>query len=148
MKTNLSVLALALALGAGLLPLLAAGNKIEAGPKGGRLLDNTSPRAEFLVEKDHTVAITFYNDQLRPVPAGNQIVTVIAEAKGGKTRLDLTRKDGRLVSPAPLPDGDGYLVVVMLKAREDAKSQNFRFRLELHECGGCQRAEYACTCGH
>jgi hypothetical protein len=148
MKTNLTVLALALTLGAGLLPLLAAGKNIEAGPKGGRLLDNTSPRAEFLVEKDHTVAIAFYDDQLRPVPAGDQMVTVIAEARGGKTRLDLTRKDGRLVSPAPLPDGDGYLVVVMLKAREDAKSQNFRFRLELHECGGCKRAEYACICGH
>jgi hypothetical protein len=121
---------------------------MEAGPKGGRLLEMTSPRAEFIVEKDRTVAIAFYDDQLQPLPAGNQVVTVIAEAKSGKARLELTRKDGRLVSTTPLPEGEGYTVVVMLKAREDTKSQNFRFKLDLHTCGGCQRAEYACTCGH
>jgi len=73
---------------------------------------------------------------------------VVAEAQSGKTKLELTRKDGRLVSSTPLPEGEGYMIVVMLKAREDTKSQNFRFKLDTHNCGGCKRAEYACTCGH
>ncbi|HKS37338.1 MAG TPA: hypothetical protein VJW76_09130 [Verrucomicrobiae bacterium] len=148
MKTNLRILTAVTVLCAGLFTIAAAEKKVEAGPKGGRLLDKTSPKAEFFVEKDRTVSITFYDDKLQPVPVGNQVVTVIAEAKSGKARLELARKDGRLVSRMPLPEGEGYLIVVMIKAREDAKSQNFRLKLETHVCGGCKRAEYACTCGH
>ena len=145
---TMKLTAIAAALLAGLIVAAAADNKIEAGPKGGRILDKTNPKAEFLVEKDRTVSITFYDDKWQPVPAGNQIVTVIAEPKSGKTKLELTRKDGRLVSDTPLPEGEGYILVVMLKAREDAKPQNFRFKLDTYTCGGCKRAEYACTCGH
>ena len=148
MKTNIHILALAVALCTGLFPLNAADKKTEAGPRGGRLLEKTAPRAEFLVEKDRTVSITFYDDKLQPLPAGNQIIIVIAEAKTGKAKLELARKDGRLVSQTPLPEGEGYTVVVMLKASEDSKSQNIRFKLDLRDCGGCKRAEYACTCGH
>ena len=43
---------------------------------------------------------------------------------------------------------DGYNLVVQFKQTADAKPQNFRFKLDLHTCGGCKRAEYACTCGH
>jgi hypothetical protein len=128
--------------------VVAADKKIEAGPKGGRLLEQTAPRMEFVVEKDRTVVINFYDDKLQPLPAGNQVVTVIAETKSGKTKLELTRKDGKLVSQIRLPEGDGYPVVVMIKAREDAKSRNYRFVLDLRVCGGCKRAEYACTCDH
>jgi hypothetical protein len=148
MKINLRTFTFVVALCAGLFPLNAADKKLEAGPRGGRLLQKTTPTAEFLVEKDRTVSITFYDDKLRPLPVGNQMVTVIAEAKTGKTRLELTRKDGRLVSQTPLPEGDGYTVVVMLKAREDAKSQNLRFTLDMSNCGGCKRNEYACICDH
>ena len=148
MKTNLLMLTLAGALCAGLSIATAADKKLEAGPRGGRLLEKTAPRAEFLVEKDRSVSITFYDDKLQPLPVGNQVVTVMAEAKAGKTKLEFARKDGRLVSQMPLPEGEGYTVVVMLKAREDTKSQNFRFTLDLSTCGGCKRAEYACICGH
>ena len=136
MKTNLFVLTLAATLSAGLLIASAADKKIEAGPKGGRILDKTTPKAEFLVERDRTVSIAFYDDKLQPVPVGNQVVTVMAEAKAGKTKLELTRKDGKLVSQTPLPEGEGYTVVVMIKAREDAKSQNFRFALDLLDAFG------------
>jgi hypothetical protein len=148
MRTHIRILTLTGLLGAGLLASAGAEKKIEGGPKGGRLLDKTSPKAEFFVEKDRTVTISFYDDKLQPVPVGNQVVTVIAEAKSGKAKVELERKGGRLVSSMPLPEGDGYTIVVMIKAREDAKSQNFRFKLETHTCGGCKRAEYACTCDH
>lgn len=148
MTTKSCILVMVGVLYAGLFPLNAADKKMEAGPRGGRLLEKTTPRAEFLVEKDRTISIAFYNDKLQPLPADSQVATVIAEAKSGKARIELNRKDGRLVSQTPLPEGDGYTVVVMLKTREDAKPQNLRFKLDLHECGGCKRQEYACTCVH
>src|SRR6185295_7245166 len=98
----------------------AADKKHLGGPKGGRLLDKTEPKAEFYVEKDRSVTITFYDGNLQPVPMGNPVVTVIAEAKSGKAIIELARQDGRLVSKRPLPDGEGYTIVVMIKAREDA----------------------------
>ena len=38
-----------------------AAEKVEAGPRGGRLLKTESPRPEFFVEKDRTVSIAFYD---------------------------------------------------------------------------------------
>ena len=138
---------LAGALCAGLITVNAA-DKIVGGPKGGRLLEKTEPRAEFHVEKDRTVTITFYDNALKPVAAGVQGVTVIADAKGGKAKLEFEKKGDALVSKAKLPEGDGYDLVVQFKQTADAKPQNFRFKLDLHHCGGCKRAEYACTCDH
>lgn len=146
MKTSLKLIALSGLLCAGLLTLNAAEKKHLGGPKGGRLLEKTEPKAEFYVEKDRTVTITFYDAALKPVPAAAQSVTIIADAKDGKSKLDFERKGDVLVSKTKLPEGDGYNVVVQLKQSAEAKPQNFRFKLETHECGGCKRAEYACTC--
>ena len=143
MKTSL--LTLAGILCAGLLPAIAA-DKVEAGPKGGRVLEKTTPKAEFFVEKDKTVSINFYDAVGKPVPAAGQTVTVIADAKGGKEKLEFEKKGDALVSKTKLPEGDGYNVVVQLKQSPDGKPQNFRFFYEAHACGGCKRAEYACTC--
>jgi hypothetical protein len=82
MKTSLKILTLAGVLCAGLLTLHAADQKVLAGPKGGRLLEKTEPKAEFYLEKDHTATITFYDAALKPVPVAGQSVTVIADAKG------------------------------------------------------------------
>jgi hypothetical protein len=107
---NTRILALASALCLGLLSASAAEKKMVGGPKGGRLLENTEPRAEFFVEKDHTVTVTFYDANLKPIPATNQAVNVVADAKGGKTKLDFEKKGAVLVSKGPLPEGDGYNV--------------------------------------
>jgi len=128
--------------------LVQAAEKITPGPKGGRLLDNDPPRAEFFVEEDRTVTITFYDKDLKPVAASEQVVTATAEAPTGKVKLDFEKKGDVLVSKAPLPAGDGYKVVVQLKANADAKPKNFRIPLILETCGGCNRPEYACICGH
>jgi hypothetical protein len=108
----------------------------------------TKPLAEFVVEKDHSITINFYNGEMKPVPAADQNVTVIADAKDGKTKIEFEKKGEALVSKSKLPEGDGYNVVVQFKQTADARPQNFRFKLDLHTCGGCKQAEYACLCDH
>ena len=146
MKTSLTLLTIAGVLCAGLLTLNAADKKHLGGPKGGRLLEKTEPKAEFYLEKDRTATITFYDAALKPVAVAAQSVTVIADAKDGKKTIEFEKKGDVLVSKTKLPEGDGYNVVVQFKPTAQAKPENFRFKLETHECGGCKRAEYACTC--
>ena len=142
MKTTIAILAGVLS--AGLLTVHAA--DIEAGPKGGRMLEKTSPKAEFFVEKDRTVSIHFYDAAMKPTAPSGQVVTVIAEAKEGKQTLEFEKKGDALVSKSKLPDGEGYNLVVQFKQSPDAKPQNVRFKLETHTCKECKHAEYACTC--
>lgn len=125
---------------------LAHAEKIIPGPKGGRLLENESPRAEFFVEKDKTVTITFYDKDLKPVSPGEQVVTAIAETKSGKTKIEFEKKGDALVSKVPLPEGNDYNVVVQLRSKADAKPQNFRIKYNMTACGKCKRPEYACIC--
>ena len=152
MKTNLRILTLATLLCASLaLPSVAQDkhdHKHLVTPKGGKLLDKTEPHAEFVVEKDRTVTINFYNEEMKPIAATTQTVTVIADAKSGKETLQFEKKGDSLVSKTKLPDGEGYNVVVQFKQTADAKPVNLRFKLDMHTCGECKRAEYACSCDH
>ena len=131
---------------AGLLTLNAADKKHLGGPKGGRFLEKTEPKAEFAVEKDHTATINFYDAAGKPVPATSQNVTVIADGKGGKEKIEFERNGDSLASKSKLPAGDGYNVVVLFKQSAVAKPQNFRFKIELHTCAECKRPEYSCIC--
>ena len=72
-------------------------------------------------------------------------MTVIADLKSGKQTVEFEKGDV-LVSKTKLPEGDSYNLVVQFKQSPDARPQNLRFKLETHTCGGCKRAEYACTC--
>jgi hypothetical protein len=146
MNTSIKLLTLAGILCAGILTLNAADKKHLGGPKGGRLLEKTEPKAEFFLEKNRIVTITFYDAALTPVAAGGQSVTVVADAKGGKQTVEFEKKGDVLVSKTKLPEDDGYNVVVQFKQTADAKPQNFRFKLDTHTCGECKRAEYACIC--
>ncbi len=131
---------------AGLITLNAADKKHLGGPGGGRYLEKTDPKAEFLVEKDKSVSINFYDTAGKRVPAANQTVTVIAEAKAGKEKIEFQKKGDSLVSRTRLSEDDGYNVVVLFRQSPDAKPQNFRFKLDLHACGECKRPEYSCIC--
>jgi hypothetical protein len=146
MKTKMRNVVIAAALLAGICATGAADKKHLGGPKGGRLLEKTEPKAEFFLEKDHTATITFYDAALKPVPATDQSVTVIADTKEGKQKVEFEKKGDVLVSKGKLPEGDGYDLVVQLREKADAKPQNLRFKLETHECATCKRAEYACIC--
>ena len=146
MKTTKHLTILVATLCGALLTIYAADK--QGGPQGGRLLEKTSPDAEFLVEKDKTISINFYDAALKPIPAADQTVTVIAEAKSGKQKIDFEKKGESLVSKTRLPEGEGYNLVVQFKQATDAKPQNFRFKYETQTCGECHRAEYACICDH
>lgn len=120
-----------------------------AGPKGGKVVTPAAPHVEFLVSPDRTVVVSFYDQDLKPVPVSGRIVSVIAEAPAGKVTLDFAARDGALASTAPLPAGEPYRVVLQVRAASGARPQNFRLDLNLAPCGECQHAEYACTCeGH
>lgn len=128
------------------LSVVAADQKPIAGPKGGKILNTDSPRAEFFVEKDHTVTISFYGADMKPVPAGDQTAVIWADAKSGRVKLETERKGDALVSKTPLPEGDGYNVIVQLKSKPDAKAENFKITYHTEACPECKRAEYACIC--
>ena len=101
MKANLRILTLAAALCVGLFTTNAAddhGHAHKATPKGGRLLDKTEPHAEFVIEQDRTVTINFYSDDMKPVAAMTQVVTVIADAKSGKATLEFEKKGDLLLN--------------------------------------------------
>jgi len=119
-----------------------------AGPKGGRLLEDTQPHAEVLVEQDRSVTVTFYDEELRPVPTAAQQVVVIAEAGGKKTTLEFEKAGAVLVSKGSLPDEHALNLVVRFKQTPEDTARNFRFVYEDHICEVCKRAEYACICGH
>lgn len=139
----LTCLALAVAL-----PAMAddEAKEVEAGERGGRLLATESPRPEFFVEKDHTVSVKFYNADGKVVAPADQQVTVIATGDE-KKKLQLEKKGDALVSTEPLPEGDGYGLVVQVRADADSRPENFRFTFLNHICGGtCGNPEYACTC--
>ena len=146
MKTANRIVTLLALISLGVATTLSAAEKKTGGPKGGRLLENESPRAEFFVEKDRTVSITFYDKDLKAVPPGEQVVTAIAETKKSKEKLEFEKKGDALVSKTPLPEGEGYNVVVQIKAKPDAKAQNFRIKYDTSTCEKCKRAEYACVC--
>jgi len=119
-----------------------AAEKTQNGPKGGRLLEKTEPKAEFFLEKDRTASITFYGAAFKPVAAKEQTAAVVA----GKEKIEFEKKGDILVSKSKLPDGDALPIVVQVKQTATAKPQNFRFKLDTSICGGCKRAEYACAC--
>ena len=149
MKTHIRILTVAVALCVGLFTTAAADkHEHKATPKGGRLLEKTEPHAEFVVEKDRTVTINFYNHDMKQVAATTQTVTVIADAKSGKATLQFEKKGDSLVSKTKLLEGDGYNIVVQFKQTAEAKPVNLRFELDLATCSECKRAEYACSCEH
>lgn len=150
MKTLTTLLTLAL-LGAS--PLIAgddhAHGKAVAGPNGGRVIEIDGGHAEFFVQPDQKVRVTLLTEDLKPTPAGEQVITATAEAPSGKAKLAFAKSGDFLVSETALPEGNGYRIVLQVKATQDAKPQNFRIDYNSTVCGECKLAEYACTCeGH
>lgn len=120
--------------------------KVKAGPRKGLLMDLGATQAEFFVEKDRSISIALYDASLKAQPASSEVITATAEAPGGKTKIEFEKKGSLLVSKTPLPEGVGYQVVVQAKATPEAKTKNFRIKLQLHTCEKCGNSEYACTC--
>lgn len=136
---TLALLAVAIA------PALAD-KHVKAGPRKGLILEMTGKNAEFLVEKDRTVSIAFYDAAMKAQAPAGEVFTATAEAPSGKAKIEFEKKGNLLVSKTPLPEGEGYQVVVQARPTAEAKPKNFRIKLELYTCKGCGNAEYACTC--
>jgi hypothetical protein len=132
-----------LAFGAG---AVLADVHVKAGPRKGRILEMPGKNAEFFVEKDRTISIAFYDKAMKPVAPAAEVVTAVAEAPAGKTKLEFTQKGNLLVSRTPLPAGENYQVVVQARPSAEGKPQNFRIKLQLYTCKGCNNPEYACIC--
>lgn len=127
----------------------SAAEKIVGGPKGGRLLDVGSQKAEFFVTKDRKAEVTFYDAGLKPAALGAQVVAITAEPKGGRKTLEMEKTANGYISKTALPESsEPYRVVVQLREKADASPKNYRVDLNLEKCGECKRAEYACTCAH
>jgi len=116
------------------------------GPKGGRVVEVEGGHAEFLVQSDRRVSVVFYGEDMKPVNAAEQIVTLVAEAPAGKEKLEFEKAADQFVSKTALPEGDGYRIVLQIRTTEGAKPQNFRIDYHAETCGKCNRAEYACIC--
>src|SRR5262245_48455514 len=117
-----------------------ADSKVQAGPRHGRMLPlSTSTaatsNAEFLIEKDRTVSIAFYDAAMKQQSPADQVVVATAEAPAGKKKIEFEKKGNLLVSKEPLPEGEHYNIVVQVKEKADAKPQNFRIKLDLAMCG-------------
>ena len=120
--------------------------KVKAGPRKGLILDLGGKQAEFLVEKDRSISIAVYDAALKAQSASTEVITATAEAPSGKVKIEFEKKGDILVSKTKLPEGEGYQVVLQAKSTPDAKTKNFRIKLQLYICKGCGNAEYACTC--
>ena len=120
--------------------------KTVGGPAGGRLLETEPARAEFVVTAERKAEIRFYDAALKPTVPATQVVTITAEPAAGRVKLELEKTEFGFVSKEPLPGGALYRVVIQVRATAEAKPQNFRIDLNLGNCAGCSRAEFACTC--
>jgi len=128
---------------------LSAAEKIVGGPKGGRLLETEPQKAEFFVTKDRKAEIIFYDAALKPVAPAAQVVSITAEPKSGRAKVELEKTATGFMSKTPLPaSNEPYRVVVQVREKPDASPKNFRVDLNLDMCGECKRGEYACTCAH
>ncbi|MDX2081256.1 MAG: hypothetical protein SFU53_10770 [Terrimicrobiaceae bacterium] len=121
-------------------------DKVIPGPKGGKIVEVEGGHAEFFVQPDKKVSVTFYGEDMKPLPPAEQVVTLIAEAPAGKANLKFDKDADAFVSTDVLPEGDGYRVVLQIRNTPDAKPQNFRIEYHTEVCGKCNRAEYACIC--
>lgn len=121
-------------------------DKVIPGPKGGRIVEVEGGHAEFFIQPDKKVSVTFYGEDMKALPSADQVIVVVAEAPAGKAKLEFDKETDAFISKTSLPDGEGYRIVLQVKASADAKTQNFRIDYHDEICSDCKRAEYACVC--
>ena len=119
-----------------------------AGSPAGKVLEIPGGHAEFFVQADRTVRVAFYDRAMKSVPPAAHEVRAVAETKPAKAVLEFKKTGEAFVSTSALPEGDGYRIVLQIRSAPEVPPRNFRITYLAHTCGGCDRAEYACTCGH
>lgn len=116
------------------------------GPKGGKVVEVAGGHAEFFVQNDKKVSVTFYDEGMKPIAPGVQVVSIIAEAPEGRAKLEFAKADDAFLSTTPLPEGEGYRIVLQIKPNADTKPSNTRIDYHHEACAECNRPEYACVC--
>lgn len=122
--------------------------KVESGPNGGRLVTSVDPHAEFLVTPDRKVKITFVGDDGKIIAPADQVVTVTTGERSAPVKLAFSKSGDALISDGIIPEGNMLPTIIQIKTTPDAKAEVVKFNLNLANCPGCQKAEYACTCEH
>lgn len=126
--------------------LAARAEKIEAGPRKGRLLRLEKSNVEFVLSRDRFITLAFYDAALKPQAQGSRVVTVVADPDEGEKTIQFERKGDLLVSKDPIPAGDGYNIFVHAQDSAGSPPKKFRINVDLSTCGGCKNPEYVCTC--
>ena len=147
MKTLLSSTLTLLLMATGAFAEEAHGHdKVIPGPKGGKIVEVEGGHAEFFVQSDKKISVTFYGEDMKPLAPAEQTIVAIAEAPAGKSKLEFDKTGDAFISKTALPDGEGYRIVLQVRSTADAKPQNLRIDYHAEVCGKCKRAEYACIC--
>lgn len=120
----------------------------KAGPTGGKLITEVEPHVEFFVNKDKKVEIRFFDDDMKAVAPGEQVITVILGDRSAPTKLAFTKDGDKLISDKVIPEGADLPTVVQIKAKAGEKAVTEKFNLNLAQCPTCKNKEYACTCAH
>lgn len=123
-------------------------HKKTPGPNGGRLIHSVEPHVEFVIREDRRVQINFLDDDLKPVAAGDQVVSLMGGDRADPFRLAFAKEGTSLLSDKSIPAGDDHPGVLQIKANADAKATIEKFHLNLSDCPTCEYKEYACICAH
>lgn len=120
--------------------------QIKAGPRGGKLVGNPPAQAELLISPEGIASLTFLDENEKPADPGKRTAALWAQLASGRQEIPLDLQDGVLVSRKPLPQPQGYFLVVQTWTDPEAKPVNTRLKFDLHHCKGCDLKEYACIC--
>lgn len=120
----------------------------KAGPNGGRLIHSVEPPVELVVSEDRYIRINFLDEDLEPVAAGDQVLSLIGGDRTAPFRLAFAKEGLGMVSDKPIPAGDDHPGVLQIKADADAEAVIERFHINLSNCPTCKYKEYACICSH
>lgn len=126
-------------------------NMIEKGkaPHGGRLIIVGDLQLEFYVTPERVAEVRFLDHDMQEMTKEVAHIQVVTQAASGSQKFDLVPKAAVFVSEKALPEGDPYNIVLRVKRTVDSGFENVRFVYNVFVCGGCNLAEYACTCeGH
>lgn len=142
-NTNLRHLLILIILLAGPLPHRASASETpQVGPNGGRILPG-SPTAEFWITPERKIQITFLDSDYQPIPLSRQTARATAQLPGERLTLAFEPHENILLTTSPLPETDGYTIVVQLRSTPESRPSNHRIFFEDHLCSGCKLIEYA-----
>jgi hypothetical protein len=140
MKSKLIALALA-----ALAPFAFSHGGVELGPNGGRILElskDETLHGEITI-KDGKFQMALLDKAMKPVPAGEQVVTVTAGDRSNPEKLTVEKTGNGFTFPMVK---EGAWVIVQIKESPKAKAVTARFEYDPSPCEKCKAPEWLCKC--